>query len=542
MLPHTSETAFRPRIAFPLAAALLFVFAIPDLVACSRDVDVLLYMAAAARANDAGALPYVAAWIEKGPLAMGLFQGIAAVFGRYDFAGQALVWAGFALAGAWSSRSLARAAGATWGAGWAPLLFAAGIGAVGGSLNTEIPAMALGSAAVAVWFRSLARGELAGRLGLSAGLLVGAAFLCRQNAGALLAILAGLELALRLRKGRSGGETVRAIAGLGAGFAAPVAATLAAYAAAGALPAFRFCFWEYNASIYIAATKIDAARMLRIPWDVIGSFLAPTATTAALAIGGAVASVRAVRGRRVSAGSPQVVAVSLVLIATGMLAAIVPGLRFFSHYAALSFPFLAALGALGLEAIVVRAGRHATLAVSLVALLLGLELTGRGWLDTAARLERWAASTGAEHPLDPIAWPGNDETAVEVARFVRAHGAVSDTIFVWGMKPHVPVYADRLPATRFVTCTFLTGLVPWERVGSEEDTSRWIVPGAWDLLVSDLERERPEWIVDASYDHMFADGAYRTERFPVLQGILDRGYDRVFETGSRDRMIVYRRR
>ena len=29
--------------------------------------------------------------------------------------------------------------------------------------------------------------------------------------------------------------------------------------------------------------------------------------------------------------------------------------------------------------------------------------------------------------------------------------------------------------------TFLTGLVPWERVGSQEDTRRWIVPGSRDL-------------------------------------------------------------
>ena len=60
--------------------------------------------------------------------------------------------------------------------------------------------------------------------------------------------------------------------------------------------------------------------------------------------------------------------------------------------------------------------------------------------------------------------------------------------------------------------------------------------------MSDLARERPAWIVDASYDHMFADGAYRTERFPALQGILDRDYDRVFAAGTRDRMIVYRKR
>ena len=55
----------RPKLPFPLVATLLVAFAVPALIEQARDVDVLLYMAAAARANDAGALPYVAAWIEK---------------------------------------------------------------------------------------------------------------------------------------------------------------------------------------------------------------------------------------------------------------------------------------------------------------------------------------------------------------------------------------------------------------------------------------------------------------------------------------------
>ena len=80
-------------------------------------------------------------------------------------------------------------------------------------------------------------------------------------------------------------------------------------------------------------------------------------------------------------------------------------------------------------------------------------------------------------------WPGRDERAVDAARYVREHSASEDRVFVWGMRPHVLVYADRILATRFTTSTFLTGLVPWERVAPFEDTSRWIVPGAWDRLV-----------------------------------------------------------
>src|SRR5262249_19628222 len=138
MLTHAGEGAMKPRLPFPLVLGLLAVLAIPACLEEARDVDVLLYMAAAARANAAGALPYGVAWIEKGPAAMGLFQGIAAVFGRSSFLGVSLVWLACAVAAAWLARALAREAGATWADGWAALIAVVSLGAVGGTLNSEV--------------------------------------------------------------------------------------------------------------------------------------------------------------------------------------------------------------------------------------------------------------------------------------------------------------------------------------------------------------------------------------------------------------------
>lgn len=512
----------RPKIPFPLAAALLALFAVPALIEQARDVDVLLYMAAAARANAAGALPYTAAWIEKGPLAMGLFQGVAALFGRYSFPALALVWLGWAIAGAWLAVALAREAGATWGAGWAALLFAVAVGAVGGTLNTEVPAMVFVAAACLAWLR---------RAPFGAGLLAGAAFLCRQNAGALWPAIVVLELAFAWRARRGGKDAARAAALVTVGFALPVAAVAGAYAATGGWEAFRFCFWGYNADIYMAATHVSWGRIARIPWDVVVNFLWPVRTTAVLALVGIATAWKRERP-----------ALALAVIAAALVAAMVPGLRFFSHYAALVLPIAAALAAFGLEAVVARAGRRAVLALALVACALGVELADRGWLDAGSRLSSWVARGGYRRLNDPLEWPGRDASVVPVAAFVREHSEPQDRVFVWGMRPHIPVYADRVPATRFVTCTFLTGLVPWERVAPGEDTTRWIVPGAWDLLERDLAEERPRFIVDASADHLFGEGAYAPERFPRLQSILERDYARVFESGSRDRFVVWQRR
>jgi hypothetical protein len=128
-----------------------------------------------------------------------------------------------------------------------------------------------------------------------------------------------------------------------------------------------------------------------------------------------------------------------------------------------------------------------------------------------------------------------------VARYLLDHGSSEDHVFVWGKKPHVYVYSRLVPATRFVTCTFLSGLVPWERVAPYEDTSRWIVPGSWDLLIEDLDRDAPRWIVDASQDHLFGEGAYAPERFPRLAGYLEAHYEKVWEIGEKDRMVVWKR-
>ena len=100
-MPHSTPPRRWFRLAAPLAvAALLILVSLPGMLDQVRDVDVLLYSAAAVRSNAEGALPYVAAWIEKGPLAMGLFQALFAVFGPYNPAAVWCLWLVMALAGA----------------------------------------------------------------------------------------------------------------------------------------------------------------------------------------------------------------------------------------------------------------------------------------------------------------------------------------------------------------------------------------------------------------------------------------------------------
>jgi hypothetical protein len=509
----------RRKLDLLLAAAVLIV-AVPAIPEQANDVDVLLYMAAAARAHAEGTLPYVAAWIEKGPLAMAGFQGLEVAFGPYPILAVFLAWLALAMAGAFLVRALARELGAgAWSSLAAGLAFVTCLPSVGGTPNTEVPALVAATAATIVWLRTREGGATGA---LVAGLLASAALMCRQNAGVVWAVLAVGDLLARRPR--------RAMA-LTIGFAAPVAAVVAVYAGAGAWDAFRFCVWDYNRDVYIAATNVTAERILASPLAAWENFLRPV--LAASIAGGAGIVFALVRCRREPAAA--IVAVLALTVTLAMF----PGLRFFSHYFALALPFWAALGGWVLSRV---PGKGMKLVAGGFAALVLFQAWGlpwgRGFERTSARLR----ASGSDALTRAMYWPGRDGLAADAAGWLQVRSRPGDRLFVWGKRPHLYVYSRLVPATRFVTCTFLTGLVPWERVAPYEDTTRWIVPGSWDLLLEDLERERPRFIVDASQDHLFGDGAYAVDRFPRLKAFLDAGYAIAYETGTGDRMIVWERK
>ena len=527
---------FAPRALVAAGVVLLLSAAsLPCLLEQARDVDVLLYAAAAVRANAHHALPYEAAWIEKGPLAMGLYQVLFLIFGNGNIAAIAAAWLALALAGAalsWrlasvceeasppapADRSAPGGARAVSTAGpWAAVLFAVSVGTVGGTLNTEIPASVAAACAVLLWMHAARRGASGGALlasGALVGVLAAAALLCRQNAGAVWPLLVAGEALLVFQGRRAAADAVRSALAVSAALVATVGAVVGIYALRGTLADMLFCVYGYNATIYIAATKADAARWLGAPFVAGAHFLLPVWTTSALGLAGLAIAAARLRRRRGEDDGAFLMPV-LALVAIGLTLSLFPGLRLFSHYFAMPLPFWAALG--GAAAALLTRPRRARLALAasaIIALSLGAELSRRPWAATARALREWVADGGLAHPGDALYWPGHDPLAGKASRWLRENSAPDDTVFVWGMRPHVPIYAGRSPATRFVTCTFLTGLVPWERVGSEEDTTRWIVPGSWDRLAHDLDTERPRFIVDASHDHLFAMGAYAPAKFP----------------------------
>jgi hypothetical protein len=87
-----------------------------------------------------------------------------------------------------------------------------------------------------------------------------------------------------------------------------------------------------------------------------------------------------------------------------------------------------------------------------------------------------------------------------VARYLALHTQPEARIFVWGNSPEIYLYARRRMATRYMSVNYQTGRVwgtPANDVGGQPDRAN--VPArTWDNLMADLERNSPEFIVDAA--------------------------------------------
>jgi len=114
-----------------------------------------------------------------------------------------------------------------------------------------------------------------------------------------------------------------------------------------------------------------------------------------------------------------------------------------------------------------------------------------------------------------------DRPTDAVAEYLREVTGPDDRIFVWGFYPIPYVLAKRLPASRFLYCTFVTGA----NVGGGAATEERPVPQAMEHLLDDLERNRPLYIVDTSAGGYFHWGRYPPENYPGLWALIEADYE-----------------
>jgi hypothetical protein len=114
-----------------------------------------------------------------------------------------------------------------------------------------------------------------------------------------------------------------------------------------------------------------------------------------------------------------------------------------------------------------------------------------------------AATSVAIAMADRQVWPRSawhQDRYRAVAEYVREHTPADARVFVWGNSPEIYLLARRRMASRYMSVNYQTGHV-WgtsaNDLGGAPDRKN--VPAeTWDKLMADLQRNLPEFIVDAA--------------------------------------------
>ena len=114
-----------------------------------------------------------------------------------------------------------------------------------------------------------------------------------------------------------------------------------------------------------------------------------------------------------------------------------------------------------------------------------------------------ATASVAVAMADRQVWPRtawHQDRYQAVASYLREHTRPEARVFVWGNSPEVYLYARRRMGTRYLSVNYQTGRV-WGTPANDPggQAYRDAVPAqTWDNLMADLERNQPEFIIDAA--------------------------------------------
>jgi hypothetical protein len=345
---------------------------------------------------------------------------------------------------------------------------------------------------------------------LVAGLLVGTAALVRQHAVVWLPALALVVVIARGSWPRRLGRVVVLLAGA----AIPPACCLALFAGYGA--AGPLVYWTFTHNLAYAANPIPPAEALERAVSYLLPFLIATAP-----LWWATGASRTLFDSR-----HQRVLVSALVVLS--LPAVFVGFRFFPHYfVPLYLPL--ALGAAPWAAGALR-----------------LPLTRRAWVAVtwpAVLLVGFTAVSLALYRGPAHVYEETRPVFTRAAEWMRGDACYErGPLFVWGFAPQFYAEAELPPASRFVVPqASLTGYVPGNRASrsGEVDTAALVREDHWDLLMGDLQRSRPAFILDTAPSGLHGWDRYPMEDFPRLDAFVRSGYRAVAEV---DGVWVWRRK
>lgn len=129
-----------------------------------------------------------------------------------------------------------------------------------------------------------------------------------------------------------------------------------------------------------------------------------------------------------------------------------------------------------------------------------------------------------------------DTMPMDLANLLKERTEPDDRIWIWGWLSSIYVLAERQSASRFVYCSFLSGLVPWVNV-DEDPPLGTEYPGAWDMWEADMAAHPPVYIVDMAVGERHFWFRYGIEHYPRLKKFIAEHYteEGVFRVQSTDR-------
>ncbi len=201
----------------------------------------------------------------------------------------------------------------------------------------------------------------------------------------------------------------------------------------------------------------------------------------------------------------------MILWLTGSAVAVCAGGKFFGHYYIQLLPPLVILAAQALSE-----WRQKSAALKFANWKRGFVLAAIVLPPTIYLIVNWQVELKRmthEHQLFRM-----------LAEDVRQQTSEADKIFVWGRMPELYYFSQRLPASRFITCNFVVGMTTYNY---DDREARMVDAGfsrAGELLLKDLQHNRPKLIIDTSPLDFRQYGKYPVSAFPRLQDFLRENY------------------
>lgn len=270
----------------------------------------------------------------------------------------------------------------------------------------------------------------------------------------------------------------------------------------GAWEDFLFYVWEYNVDYYLP--EVSFLERISSSLALVFSFFGGALLLAFFCLR---AGIDAWMRRRELSQHEQLL---ICWFVASLLGALTSG-RNFGHYAIQWLPAASLLAAWGWEKVWMNSKTHEgkERSVFLIGILiLGLVIPIG---DTLVKNKVYLQSAFGQQPVP--------------ASYIQSHTEPHERIFVWGFAPGFYLHAERRPATRFVYCNVLTGLIPWENL-DKVSTAYAEVPGAWDQLMQDLEKHTPSYVLDTSPVDFNSYSKYPIQQYPQLANWLNQHYER----------------